>query len=105
MGGRRACGVRYACVRYYEPPVYSSSGSASTPTAIGPRAKISAIISVSPSTVPYSATDAFGYCVIAEHSTPKVEHVLHVFMAAVEAEQVVSTAEQNPIELSDEHAK
>ena len=43
--------------------------------------------------------------VLTTQSTPKVEQVRQVFMATVEAVQVVSTESQNPMLLSDEHAR
>lgn len=49
--------------------------------------------------------DALGYWAIGAQSTPNVEQVRQVFNAAVDAEHVVSTDEQKPIELSDEQAR
>ncbi len=62
------------------PPVYVSRGPASTPTAMGPRAYTSAIMSLSPLTLPYCVSWYLRYLVIAEH-VPSGEHVRHVFSA------------------------
>ena len=64
---------------------------------MGPRAKISAFMSVAPLTVPYSAIVVFGYSSISAHSTPKVEQVRQV----LRAEHWVSTEPQKPTSESE----